>query len=134
MEQLPRVSTVIRLLHSTLFLASALATTDREMVTDAGKPSGMNATMTDTTSIIRTGTVMKPLCFLLSQVPQMMITMTARVMAQLAIMITNRRISRCNVVSPGASPVDNLAIRPLNEVSTRSKTRDTTHKTVESAV
>jgi hypothetical protein len=113
MVQLPSVSTVIRLLHNTLFFARAFAITERDMVTDAGKPSGMKATITETTSIMRTGTVMKPLCCLSSQAPQRMMTITAIVRAQLAMMITNLRISRCKVVRPGASPVDNLAIRPL---------------------
>jgi hypothetical protein len=138
MVQLPSVSTVIRLLHNTLFFARAFAITERDMVTDAGKPSGMKATITETTSIMRTGTVMKPLCCLSSQAPQRMMTITAIVRAQLAMMITNLRISRCKVVRPGASPVDNLAIRPLKHYGKSGKlpTNRTprTYKTVESPV
>lgn len=87
--------------------------------------------------MIKTGTVMKPLCFLLSQEPQRMMTMTAMVKAQLAMMRTKRKISFCRVVRPGASPVDSLAIRPLDDPNVSeicSACASGTHKTVESPV
>lgn len=52
----PSVSTVFKLLQSTSFFLMMLAVIVREAVTAIGRPSGMNATATETQSTMSVGT------------------------------------------------------------------------------
>jgi len=89
----PRVSTVIKLLQSTLAFERVLAITAREMVTEAGNPSGIKATQTATTLTTSAELLMKPGWSFRSQVAQRMMMITAIVIAIETIISTNRRIS-----------------------------------------
>ena len=58
-ETVPRVSTVLSDLQRTLFLRSMLALIVRLAVRATGRPSGINATATDTQSTIKVGTLIQ---------------------------------------------------------------------------
>ena len=55
----PSVSTVLRDLHSTLFLRIMFALMVRLAVRATGRPSGMKATATETQATIRVGTMIQ---------------------------------------------------------------------------
>ena len=100
-------------LQRTLWLLNVCATFASEIVTAMGRPSGMKATMTDTTSISRALTLMQSGWSFLSQAAQTMTTMTATSVASPAMMTTKRRISRCRLVRCVDVEEDSLAMWPL---------------------
>ncbi len=106
----PKVSTTDNDLHKILFFFIAPAVIIRQVVKAIGKPSGMNATATETKSTIKVDVEIQFGYDFFNQAPQIIQIITINVTIIETVSKTNLKISFCKGDNPDLGSEDSFAI------------------------